>query len=164
MAKTHTLSLDVQRLSHRLHSSKLDHLGIVGALRSLCSEVSEQIKIEIDFQFWQVPTFMEPDASLSIFRVAQESLHNIAKHAHARKVQVELSGMNDMVILRISDDGVGFDIDAPNTRNGLGMVSMRERIRSVGGTISFSSKPSLGTQIETAIPMANQAVAATATG
>ena len=59
---------------------------------------------------------------------------------------------------------VGFDIDAPNTRNELGMVSMRERIRSVGGTISFSSKPSLGTQIETAIPMANQAVAATATG
>ena len=157
--KTHSLSLDIQRLSHRLHSSKLDHLGIVAALRGLCSEVSEQSKIEIDFQFRQVPTAMDSDVALSIFRVAQESIHNITKHAQARRVQVELFGTGNSVLLRVSDDGVGFDTNAPEHKGGLGMISMRERIRSVGGVITFLSKPSLGTQVETTIPVVHESVA-----
>jgi PAS domain S-box-containing protein len=157
--KTHALSLDIQRLSHQLHSSKLDHLGVVAALRGLCNEVSEQSKIEIDFQYRQVPAVIDSDISLSIFRVAQESLHNITKHAHARRVQVELLGTGGSVLLRVSDDGVGFDPDAPERKAGLGMISMRERIRAVGGAITFVSKPLLGTQVETTIPLVHESVA-----
>ena len=157
--KTHSLSLDIQRLSHQLHSSKLDHLGIVAALRGLCNEISAQSRVEIDFQFRQVPV-LDSDVSLSIFRVAQESLHNITKHAQARKVQVELLGTGNSVLLRVSDDGIGFDPDAPEHKAGLGMISMRERIRSVGGDISFSSTPSMGTQVETRIPVLQESGAA----
>jgi PAS domain S-box-containing protein len=157
--KTHLLSLDIQRLSHQLHSSKLDHLGIVAALRGLCNELSGQGGIEIDFQFRQVPV-LNSDVSLSIFRVAQESLHNITKHANARRVQVELLGTGNSVLLRVSDDGDGFNPDTPEHKAGLGMISMRERIRSVGGNISFSSTPSMGTQVETIIPVLQESGAA----
>jgi PAS domain S-box-containing protein len=157
--KTHALSLNVQRLSHRLHSAKLDHLGIVAALRGLCKEISEQSGIEIEFQFRQVPAVMGSDVSLSIFRVAQESLHNITKHAHAQKVRVELVGAEESLVMRVSDDGVGFDPDASEHKAGLGMISMRERIRSVGGAISFFSGPSLGTKVETIIPLSHESVA-----
>ena len=156
--KTYALSLDIQRVSHQLHSSKLDHLGIVAALRGLCNEVSEQSRIEIDFRSLQVPMVMDSDVSLSIFRVAQESLHNITKHAKARKVQVELLGTSNSVVLRVWDDGIGFDPDAPEHRAGLGMISMRERVRSVGGTINFSSTASLGTRVETTIPLVYESV------
>ena len=157
--KTHSLSLDIQRLSHRLHSSKLDHLGIVTALRGLCNEISAQSRIEIDFQFREVPV-LGSDISLSIFRVAQESLHNITKHAKARRVQVELLGTGSSILLRVSDDGIGFDPDAPEHKAGLGMISMRARIRSVGGDISFISSPARGTRVETMIPVLQESSAA----
>ena len=152
LKKTHTLSIDIQRLSHRLHSSKLAFLGIVAALRGLCAEVSEQSKIEVEFQCGQVPAVVDSDTSLSLFRVAQESLHNIAKHAHARRVQVSLLGDNNGIVLRQSDDGVGFDPEAPEHKAGLGMVSMKERIRLLGGVLSVFSTPSMGTTIETRVP------------
>ncbi len=157
--KTHVLSTAIQQLSHQLHSAKLEHLGISAALRGLCDEFSKQHKIEADFQFRQVPPRMDPDISLSLFRVAQESLHNVAKHSHARKVRLELIGTGGKVVLRVSDDGVGFDPDAHENRTGLGMTSMNERIRAVGGTLSVVSKPSLGTQVEAAIPLSRIVVA-----
>jgi len=152
LKKTHTLSIDIQRPSHRLHSSKLAFLGIVAALRGLCAEVSEQSKIEVEFQCGQVPAVVDSDTSLSLFRVAQESLHNIAKHAHSRRVQVSLLGDNNGIVLRVSDDGVGFDPEAPEHKAGLGMVSMKERIRLLGGVLSVFSTPSMGTTIETRVP------------
>ena len=158
--KTHALSTDIQQLSHRLHSTKLEHLGIVAALRGLCNEVSAQGKIEIEFQFQQVPAEIGSGVSLSIFRVAQESLHNVAKHSHAEKVRMELFGTGGSVVLRVSDDGVGFDPEAPENTTGLGMVSMGERIRLEGGTFSVTSKPSLGTQIEARIPLVRGIAAA----
>jgi len=157
--KTHALSTAIQQLSHQLHSAKLEHLGISAALRGLCDEFSKQYKIEADFQFRQVPPRMAPDISLSLFRVAQESLHNVAKHSHARKVRLELIGTGGKVVLRVSDDGVGFDPDARENRTGLGMTSMNERIRIVGGTLSVVSNPSLGTQVEAAIPLSRIVVA-----
>ena len=150
--RTHALSMDIQRLSHRLHSSKLDHLGIVAALSGLSGEFSGQNEIEIDFQYRQVPP-LDSETSLSIFRVVQESLHNVSKHSQAQKVLVELIGSEGAVVLRVSDDGVGFDRDSPDNQNGLGMVSMSERIRSVGGTLSVWSRHSMGTQIEATIPV-----------
>jgi signal transduction histidine kinase len=157
--KTHSLSKDIQRLSHQLHSSKLDHLGIVAALRGLCNEVAAQSGIEVNFQFQQVPV-LDSDVSLSLFRVAQESLHNITKHAQARKVQVELLGNDNLVVLRVTDDGIGFDLGASEHKAGLGMISMKERIRSVGGEISFSSTSAVGTRVETIIPVSREVGAA----
>src|SRR5579863_2105290 len=154
--KTHELSTDIQQLSHRLHSTKLQHLGIVAAMRGLCDEFSEQHKIAADFQFRKVPAGMDPGIALSLFRIAQESLHNVAKHSLAKKVRMELLGIGTNIVMRVSDDGVGFDPDAPAHRRGLGMVSMSERIRSVGGTLTVTSRHSLGTQIEVAIPLPSQ--------
>jgi len=154
--KTHQLSTEIQHLSHQLHSSKLEHLGIIPALRGLCNEFSEQHKIEADFQFRQVPPRLDPDVSLSLFRVAQESLHNVAKHSHAKKVRLELVGTAGKVVMRVSDDGIGFNPNAPANPAGLGIISMNERIRLVGGTMSLSSIPSLGTQVEAAIPLSSE--------
>jgi signal transduction histidine kinase len=100
-----------------------------------------------------VPPRLDSDISLSLFRVAQESLHNVAKHSQAKKVRLELVGAGEKIVLRISDDGVGFDPDAPGNQTGLGMVSMSERIRLVGGTLSVCSRPSQGTQVQAAIPL-----------
>ncbi len=155
--KTHLLSTEIQHLSHQLHSAKLEHLGIIAALRGLCSEFSEQHKIEADFQFRQVPPKLDSDISLTLFRVAQESLHNVVKHSHAKKVRVELVGSADEVLVRVSDDGVGFT--ANRHRTGLGMISMNERTRLVGGTFTVSSIPSLGTQVEAAIPLSTRTAA-----
>ena len=151
--KTHQLSTEIQHLSHQLHSAKLEHLGIIPALRGLCNEFSEQHKIEADFQFRQVPPRLDSDISLSLFRVAQESLHNVVKHSQAKRVRLELVGTATKVVLRVSDDGVGFDTDAPANHTGLGMTSMTERIRLVGGALSVISRPSLGTQVEASIPL-----------
>ena len=154
--QTHHLSTEIQHLSHQLHSAKLQHLGIIPALRGLCSEFSEQYKIEADFQFRQVPPRLDSDISLSLFRVAQESLHNVAKHSHAKKVRLELVGAAEEVVLRVSDDGVGFDTDVAENRTGLGMVSMNERMRLVGGTLSVVSRHSLGTQVEASVPLSRR--------
>jgi PAS domain S-box-containing protein len=151
--KTHVLSTEIQHLSHQLHSAKLQHLGITVALRGLCAEFSEQYKIATDFQFRQVPANLDSNISLSLFRVAQESLHNVAKHSRAKKVRLELVGAGEKIVLRISDDGVGFDSDAPGNQTGIGIVSMSERIRLVGGTLSVCSRPSRGTQVQAAIPL-----------
>ena len=151
--KTHDLSMDVQHLSHRLHSAKLEHLGIVAALRGLSEEFATQHSIACDFQFRDVPATIATDPSLSLFRVAQEGLHNIAKHSKASEVLLELVGEGETAVLRLTDNGVGFDPDLSINQSGLGMVSMRERIRGVGGTFSIRSKPSIGTRIEVVIPV-----------
>ncbi len=158
--KTHELSMDIQHLSHQLHSTKLEHLGIVAALRSLCNEFSEQNTIEVLFQFKEVPPIVSHDVALSLFRVAQESLHNVAKHSRARNVRVELVGKNGGVVLRVSDDGVGFDPESVEYSTGLGMISMRERIRLIGGTLTVRSGHSLGTQIEAVILLSREKAAA----
>jgi len=157
--KTHSLSTEIQHLSHQLHSAKLEHLGLIAALRGLCTEFSEQHRIASDFQFEKIPPTLGSDVSLSLFRVAQESLHNVAKHSRAKKVRVDLIGGNDRLLLRVSDDGVGFAPDSLSHQTGLGMISMSERIRLVGGTLSVWSRPSMGAQVEAAIPLSRSSAA-----
>jgi PAS domain S-box-containing protein len=157
--KTCSLSAEVQQLSHQLHSTKLEHLGIIAALRGLCAEFSEQYKIEADFHFRQVPSGLGSDISLSLFRVAQESLRNVAKHSRAKNARVELTGGGERVLLRVSDDGVGFDQSQTKQQTGLGLISMSERIRLVNGTLSVRSAPSRGTQVEAAVPFSSKTVA-----
>lgn len=151
--KVDDISNELRRISHRLHSTKLDHLGLVTALRSLCEEFSEQYDLTIDFQLQPVPATLDADISLNFFRIAQEALRNVARHSNATNVRVELTCSTSELSLRVSDDGVGFDCDSIKGRDGLGVMSMQERMRSIGGILTIGSKPSQGTLLEARLPL-----------
>ena len=95
------------------------------------------------------------DVSLCLFRVMQESLHNVAKHSRATKIDVEVRGTSNSLSLSISDNGVGFSPNTSKARAGLGLISMRERIHLIGGKFTITSNPNSGTRIEAKIPIAN---------
>ena len=151
---TNEIANDIQHMSHRLHPSKLQYLGLASTVRDLCREVSQQHKIEVDCIISGLPEGLDENVSLNLFRTVQESLRNVVKHSEARHVKVDLTSQSGMVHLRVSDDGVGFDPEVPQLNYGLGLVSMRERLRSVGGNFSIWSKPSLGTLVEGNVPVA----------
>jgi signal transduction histidine kinase len=155
--KTHEASQDVQRISHQLHSSKLEHLGLAAALKGLLQEFTRQYQIKSETQFRDIPTPLDSEVSLTVFRVAQEVLRNAGKHSRARNIRIELIGENVGLLLRITDDGVGFDPNAKPSY-GLGMISMEERLRLVKGKLSIWSRVGLGTQVEARIPLPAQAV------
>lgn len=147
------ISRDVQALSHELHSSKLDFLGLVPAFSSFCREFSQQKKVAVHFTHADIPSSVPRDISLCLFRVLQEASHNVVKHSGAERFDVELRAAADRAWLTIRDTGRGFDPpDAIRTR-GLGLVSMRERLNLVGGTLSIRSKPARGTEIFAEVPL-----------
>ena len=141
---------DIHALSHRLHSSKLEYLGVVVAASGFCKELSEQQKVEIDFRHKGIPRNLPKEISLCLFRVLQEALQNAVKHSGVRKFNVELLGMTEAIQLTVSDRGVGFDPQA--AVNGLGLISMRERLQLVDGKFSIESKHGCGTTIRARVP------------
>jgi signal transduction histidine kinase len=143
---------DVHRLSHRLHSSTLDYLGLVTALHKLVSDFSDRYGILITFAHTSVPRPLPADVALCLFRVAEESLTNIAKHSHARTAQVHVAGLADGIRLTVQDAGKGFDMHSVQNRGGLGFVSMQERLRALQGTIRVDSAPAQGTRIDAWLP------------
>ena len=149
---TNEIAAEIQTMSHQLHPSKLQYLGLATAIRDLCREVSQQHKLEVECVVGDLPQDLDKNASLSLFRTVQEALHNVVKHSHARHAKLELTCRSSVVRLRISDDGQGFNPVEERYNHGLGLVSMRERLLSVGGEFSIWSKPSLGTQVEATIP------------
>jgi len=153
---TTEIATDIQHMSHQLHPSKLQYLGLASTLRDLCREFSQQYKLEIGCAVSGLPHNLDDNISLNLFRTVQESLRNVVKHSQARHVKVELTGQSGLVHLRVSDDGVGFNPDAARMNHGLGLVSMRERLRSVGGEFSIWSRPSLGTLVEGSVPVAGK--------
>jgi PAS domain S-box-containing protein len=155
---TSEIATDIQHMSHQLHPSKLHYLGLAAAVRDLCHEVSVQHKIEVECLAANLPEDIDENASLSLFRVVQESLRNVTKHSHARHVKVELTCQSSALNVRVSDDGVGFSPEDRREKHGLGFISMRERLRSVGGEFSIWSKPSLGTQVEGRVPVTKKPV------
>jgi len=143
---------DVQAISHSLHSSKLEYLGIVAAAKSLCKEFSEQQGVVVDFRHEGIPRIVSSDISLCMFRVLQEALHNAVKHSGAQHFEVEMHGEANEITLTVSDSGVGFDTETGGDSPGLGLISMRERVSLVDGTISITSKPAHGTVISVRVP------------
>jgi signal transduction histidine kinase len=129
-----------------------------GPARLMWGNSQDNIKIAADFQFRELPPTLDSEISLHLFRVAQESLHNVGKHSRAKKVRMELVGTDGKIVLRVSDDGIGFDPDAAKHQSGLGMTSMSERIRFAGGILSLWSKPSMGIQVEASIPLSGRPV------
>jgi PAS domain S-box-containing protein len=145
--KAREIANDISALSHELHSSKLDFLGIVGGMRSWCREFGERQKLQIDFESHNVPQ-LPHEISLCLFRVLQEALQNAAKHSGATRIEVRLVESSGEFHLTVSDSGKGFDINAPGQSRGLGLTSMQERVRLVGGTFAIDSKPEAGTTIK----------------
>jgi len=148
------IGMEVQAISHRLHSSKLEILGVVAACRSFCREVAERNKVTVDFTEEGTPRGVSQDVSLCLFRILQESLNNAIKHSGAQHFEVRLRGVSDEIQLTVRDCGVGFDAQAALSGQGLGLISMRERASLVKGTILITSKPMAGTEITLRAPIA----------
>jgi len=144
---------DVQALSHELHSSKLQFLGVVPAIRGLCSEISVRQKVEVDFSHQDVPGTVPPDIALCLFRVLQEALQNAVRHSSAVRFTVNLRGTPEAIGLTVRDDGRGFDPESVSQDGGLGLTSMRERLKLVAGELSIESQPAKGTTIVARVPL-----------
>ena len=151
--ETQRITDDVQLLSHELHSSKLEYLGIVEATKVLCKEFGERQKVEIDFQSHDVPTALPTELSLSLFRVVQEALRNATKHSGVKRFEVRLWGSRGEIHISISDLGAGFNTETAMKSTGLGLTSMQERLRLVHGEISIKSQPGGGTTIHARVPL-----------
>jgi PAS domain S-box-containing protein len=152
LKQTNDVSREIHQISHDLHPSKLSQLGLVAALRSLCNELRSRHKLHIEFSAERVPADLSQEVSLCFYRIAQESLNNVIKHSQAETVTIELRANGKDIRLRISDSGIGFDLESPRTKKGLGLHSMRERLRLVGGHLMIHSHPSLGTHIDARVP------------
>ena len=139
-------------LSHRLHPTRLRLTGLVAALETLQRELSRSTPA-IAFTHQACPGRSASDLRLSLFRVVQEALQNAVKYSRARTVTVDLRGESDALVLTISDDGVGFDVDAA-AGTGLGLISMNERIDAVGGTFDIRSRRGRGTLLAIRVPLA----------
>ena len=148
------ITSDVQSLSHQLHSSKLDYLGVVAALKGFCKEFSEQYDVSVDFTDRNVPKDLSREVSLCFFRVTQEALRNAVKYSGTRQFSVEIAGINDEVKLIVRDEGAGFDVEEAKKNRGLGLVSMQERVHLVLGSLDVESKPGEGTTILAVVPRA----------
>src|SRR6266436_7756319 len=162
--QTTQITNDVQLLSHELHSSKLEYLGIVGATKNFCQEFSERQKVEIDFQSRDLPAALPTELSLSLFRVLQEALRNAMKHSGVKRFEVRLWGSTGEIHLTVSDVGVGFHSGAAMKGTGLGLTSMQERLRLVGGELSINSQPRFGTTIHARVPFTSSRDSARAAG
>jgi len=150
-AQVDRIATDLHRLSHALHPSQLHVLGLVDAIDSCCREISGQGGLVIDFVHMHVPAIVAPDIALCLYRIVQEALSNIVRHSGATAADITLSGNSEHIALSISDRGRGFSVDP--VQEGLGLVSMRERVRYIGGRFSLRSSPNQGTTIDVQIPL-----------
>jgi signal transduction histidine kinase len=146
------ISHDVEGLAHDLHSSKLEYLGVVAGIKGWCREFAERQKLEIDFRS-NVVSALPHEVGLSLFRVLQEAAHNALKYSGVRSIHVELREQSGEIHLIVSDLGRGFDLETALKGKGLGLTSMRERVRLINGTISIESKPMGGTTIQVRVPL-----------
>jgi two-component system NarL family sensor kinase len=143
----------VRRISHRLRPAELDMLGLAIALRELGQEMCGEAGIAFDLDVADEPPGLPDEIRTTLFRVCQEALTNVLKHAAASRVRMVLSGDADGLHLSVEDDGQGFDIEAvaQHPRRGIGLRNMRERLTAVGGTLQLISRPQ-GTTIVAAVP------------
>ena len=158
------LGSDVQALSHHLHSSKLEYLGLATAAAGFCREASSRQGVEIDFHSENIPKDLPKEASLCLFRVLQEAIQNAAKHSGSRHFEVSLSGGLSEIELRVHDSGIGFDPQEAMKGNGLGLTSISERLKLVNGNLFIDSQPQYGTTIQARVPLTTRMKSAGAAG
>ena len=151
-ARVKDLSSEVHRMAHQLHPAKLDQLGLVPAARGFCRELSEKTGLRIDFEAGAFSRRVPDALALCLFRVLQESLHNVVRHSGAQSAQVVLREDPNRLRLTATDSGRGFDGERAQREGGLGLSSMRERVRLLHGALQVSSSPGQGTRIELSLP------------
>jgi PAS domain S-box-containing protein len=147
---------DIQALSHSLHSPKLELLGFVRAAASFCNEFSELNKVEVDFGSQDVARELPLEISLCLFRVLQEALQNATKHSGSNRFQVLIRGGEDEVELTVQDSGIGFEPEEAIKGRGLGLTSMRERLKAVDGQLLIDSQPQKGTTLCARVPVSSR--------
>jgi signal transduction histidine kinase len=150
--KSRDIARDVQSLSHGLHSSKLEYLGIAVAMRAFCQEFSDRQNVEVVFAHDEVPGTIPKEISLCLFRVLQEALQNAIKHSGVRHFDAELRYAPDAIDLIVRDSGCGLDPQQAMKTRGLGLISMAERMKLVDGQLSIDSQPNRGTTIHARVP------------
>ncbi len=149
-----SLATDIQQISRRLHPASLTELGLMRAMRSECAAFAKREGIDVEFDATKIEAELSPEVTLSAFRILQESLHNVAKHARATHVKVNLCTSNGALSVDIVDSGCGFDREQQDDA-GIGLVSMDERARSIGGRLTVHSKPGEGTGVHLSVPLRN---------
>ncbi len=149
--RINALSDDVRRTAYQLHPSVLEHLGLVEALESYCADFSKQETVKVAFKQRNVPKHIPPAIALCLYRVTQECLRNVAKHAATSRASVVLAGIKAGLTLTISDAGRGFDPDS--TKGGLGLVSIKERVMAAGGSLTIKTRPGDGTRVLVRMPL-----------
>ena len=147
------LAADIQALSHRLHPAKLELLGLEGAAAGFCQELSRRHGVTIDVHFENIPTTLPREISLCLYRVLQEALQNVVKHCVSRRAHVSLNGQINTINLMVKDSGAGFNPDEAMKGPGLGLTSMQERLKVVGGQLSINSEQGRGTTIHAVAPL-----------
>lgn len=147
------LTEDVHALSRQIHPSILDDLGLVEALRSECAAFSDREGIALSYCPEGVPDSLPKDVALCVYRIAQEALRNIAKHASVDRARVALTATGRELLLRVQDAGAGFDATGVPSRPGLGLSSMQERARLIQAALSVTSEPGLGTTVLVSVPL-----------
>jgi PAS domain S-box-containing protein len=150
---TSEIATDVRKVSHRLHPAVLDFLGLVDALAEFCDEFGKLNDMNVEFVHHKVARNLPKPMTLCLYRVAQEAVRNAQKHSGCRQVRVELVGGANGIRLRVTDSGAGFDL-ASVRGDTLGLVSMTERVRSLGGEFLVQSRPGAGTTVEAHVPLA----------
>jgi len=158
------VSSRLHTLSHELHPARLELLGLVASMRACCSEVAKQQKADINFTYDGVQKPLPSEISLCLFRVLQEALHNALKHSGVRQIAVRLRGTDDVIDLMVCDGGVGFDLAAAVKSSGLGLTSMRERLKLVQGELFIDSQFKRGTTIHARVPLSPRIKSAGAVG
>jgi signal transduction histidine kinase len=143
----------VSKMSHQLHSSELEYLGLETAIQSHCRAFSQQYKIAVECSCEDIPKDLDSLLALSLLRIVQEALHNAGKYSQAKSIQVAVLGSPSELSLLISDDGVGFDLEEAKMAAGLGLISMRERVHLAGGEFKITSAPGQGTCISARVPL-----------
>jgi signal transduction histidine kinase len=152
--RSKTMCADIRALSHELHSSRLDFVGLVPAISGLCKEIGEKYKIGVRFTGGGISHSIPRDVALCLFRVTQEALGNVVKHSQAKSAKVELGANANGLSLRIGDDGRGFRPHSINNPSaGIGLVGMTERLRLVGGRLLIRSEIMQGTEILAEVPL-----------
>jgi PAS domain S-box-containing protein len=147
------LGRDIQALSHRLHSSKLEYLGLAAAAHGFCKEFSERHNVEILFRDDNIPRNLPSEISLCLFRILQEALQNALKYSGTRRFEAMLESTSSEIHLSVQDSGVGFNPESAMHHSGLGLISMTERLKLVDGQLSIDSKPQYGTTVYARVPL-----------
>jgi PAS domain S-box-containing protein len=147
------IGADLHTLSHQLHSSTLQSLGLILGVGAFCDEFSQQQGIQVDLAHENIPGSVPPEVALCLFRIVQEGLRNVKKHSCSSRAEVRLEGSDGAIHLSLFDHGKGFDPRDPSTHAGLGMRSMEERLRLIGGRFELHSAPMKGTRIDVWVPL-----------